>query len=270
MDSVSAARCRFIDAVFFERDDYSRADFEQLSSPAELHYLLHNHNWDGDNRLLQWLAESPRCSEATALEMFWLAQPQDYQQYALGKKPKAVCDAQIFQLIQTLMARYCQGFYARTALHFDPSPHLRQAVSIPASLYQPSSGETPYLYWEADEVADLFGEALTSALHRATGMDLYNIGALLPVEALLDHFEVLLAHPECDRGIAQMLFWRLQRRYPLAPDTRFRADFIRRWQAGDWAEAAIAYDPLAEGIVPMPEESPQVAWDIPPQMKQAV
>ncbi|PJK04786.1 hypothetical protein CO610_11335 [Lysobacteraceae bacterium NML95-0200] len=268
MDSVSAAQCRFIDAVFFERDDYSRAHFEQLSSPAELHYLLRKHNWDGDNRLLQWLAESPLCSEATALEMFWLAQPQDYQRHAPGKKLKAACDAQIFELIQTLMARYCQGFYARTALHFDPSPHLREAVSIPASLYQPSSGETPYLYWEADEVANLFGEALASALQRANRMDLYNIGALLPVEMLLGHFEALLAHPECERGIAQMLFWRLQRRYPLAPDTLFRADFIRRWQAGVWTESAIAYEPLADGVVAA-VRPPQVAWEIPSQMKQA-
>lgn len=274
---------RFIDDTFFERNDYSEADFARLTTGAELHYLLQNHNWDGDNRLLQWLAESPLCSEATALEMFWLAQPQDFQHHALDKTLKSKHDRQTFTLIKTIMSRYMQGFYAKTEQHFDPAPHFAhpELPAPPPSLYAPSEGEVPYLYWEAEEVAALFGDALATAVKRADRMDLYNIAALLPEHALWDSAPLLLAHPQCGRGIAQMLFWRLYSRYGdrllslIGGNKRaFYLDFVEKWQAGTWGEPATAYDPAQDGNIRLPDgKTPRRrknAWEIPALLKQPV
>ena len=274
--TLSKARRRFIDDTFFERDDYTFEQFSQLQSSAELHYLMQQHNWDGDNRLLQWLADSPLCSAATALEMFWLAQPQDYQCYPLGRVLPDEDEQANFQLIQTLMTRYVQGFYAEGKWHFDPAAFWQQdTLDIPDSLYQPSLGETPYVYWEAEEVAGLFGEAFEHALRRSEHMDVYNLALLLRDYQFEEAFWPLLNHPLCERGMAQMLFWRLySSRFPFSQQARraYCNEFIHRWQAGDWAKAAIAYDPAQDEAVTLPQAQAAraVVWEIPAIMKQAV
>lgn len=257
---------QFIDTHFGEGARYSRANFEQLTTSAELHYLLTHHNWDDDNRVLQWMAESSLCSRATALEMFWLAQPRDFQAYPLGKKLKNRADAENFHLLQTLLTRYPQGFYAESDRHFDPSPHFAQPVAIPASLYLPSAGEEPYLYWDAEEINCKPGGEFVSAVQRCDRMDLYNFAVLLDDRQLLESHALLLAHPLCDRGIAQLLFWRLQTRWPISGDHLFRRDFIRDWQADRWPQAHIAYHPPA----PSSPEPAKPAWLIPDIFYQPV
>ena len=79
---LSQARKDFIDAHFHENvaeQDLNREAFDQLQTPQELAYLAQQHNWDNGVQLMLWLAQSPLCSQATAAEIFWLSQPQEYQ-----------------------------------------------------------------------------------------------------------------------------------------------------------------------------------------------
>lgn len=264
--TLTPAQQHFIDEHFYEGAAYTRAHFDQLTTSAELHYLFDGHNWDDDNRVLQWMADSPLCSRATALEMFWLAQPQDFQHHKPGKKLRNRADAEIFALIQTLLTRYPQDFYADSELHFDPTPHFAGPDILPESLYEPSAGEEPYLYWDEDEVNRNLGGEFVSAVRRCDRMDLYNFAVLLDDLSLLDDHRLLLEHPQCDRGIAQLIFWRLQTRWPGGGDHLFRRDFIRDWNAGRWPQAHIAYAPPPK-IRPQP---PKQAWPIPDIFYQAV
>ena len=79
---LSQARKDFIDAHFHENvaeQDLNREAFNQLQTPQELDYLAKQHNWDNGVQLMLWVAQSPLCSRATAAEIFWLSQPQEYQ-----------------------------------------------------------------------------------------------------------------------------------------------------------------------------------------------
>jgi len=261
--ALTAQQKQYIDDHFFEGAAYTAAQFAQLRSSAELDYLLQQHNWDGDNRVLQWLAASPLLSRAAALEMFWLVQPQEFRQYPLTQKLPHQAAQATFQLLQTLMNNYASGFYRQTARHFDPASYYAEPAAIPTDLYTPSHGEEPYLYWEESDVAALFGTDFTAALRRADRMDLYNLAHLTPAHSLDECVWLLLDHPLCERGIAQMLFWRLQYECPLLTPEHFHIPFIRRWQAGDWAQAHIAFTPTAP-------QTPPPAWDIPAVMYQAV
>ncbi|WP_459190288.1 DUF4274 domain-containing protein [Parabacteroides sp. APC149_11_2_Y6] len=49
-----------------------------LTQPDELHYLANVVNWDIHIPILVWIVKQAICSEATALMIFWQAQPQDY------------------------------------------------------------------------------------------------------------------------------------------------------------------------------------------------
>ena len=263
---LTPAQQHFIDEHFYEGADYQREHFEQLSSSAELHYLFSEHNWDDDNRVLQWIADSPLCSRATALEMFWLAQPQDFQHHKLGKKLRNRADDENFTLLQTLLNRYPHGFYAESDLHFAPSIHFADNTAIPESLYAPSIGEEPYLYWEAEDINRNIGGEFIAALQRCDLMDLYNFAALLDDMHMLDDHRLILEHPHCDRGIAQMVFWRLQTSWPTSGDHLFRRDFIHDWQANRWPKAHIAYAPPPKTN----PKTPKHAWIIPDIFYQPV
>ncbi|MBH5329428.1 DUF4274 domain-containing protein [Eikenella sp. S3360] len=266
LTQLTAVQQQYIDDHFHENAAYTRAQFSQLTTPAELHYLQEQHNWDGDNTLLQWIAESPLCSRATALTMFWLSNPHNFQSQALDSNPNSNTDNQIFQLLQTIMANYTQGFYCETAHHFDPTPYCTESLIIPDSLSQPSQGEEPYLYWEESEVAELFGEELAAALRRCDRMDLYNIAILTPAYELPDRAWPICNHPLCDRAIAQLVFWRIRHQCHSLSDNAFCSEFIRRWQAGDWAQPHLAYHPQTDTT----HQTPPVAWEIPAIMCQAV
>lgn len=83
-------RATFIHNNFFEfsfneesNDEIEpdRQKFEQLVHPAELHYLASIYNWDDGNTVPLWIVESPLCSKATAILVFWLTTPDYYRQY---------------------------------------------------------------------------------------------------------------------------------------------------------------------------------------------
>ncbi|SIS39777.1 protein of unknown function [Chryseobacterium joostei] len=78
MAKLTEEKKLFIDDNFYEGlddNELDRTKFEMLTEPEELHYLADKHNWDNGVKVLQWIVESNICSEATALQIFWLAQP---------------------------------------------------------------------------------------------------------------------------------------------------------------------------------------------------
>ncbi|MCL1992099.1 MAG: DUF4274 domain-containing protein [Spirochaetes bacterium] len=196
-----------LDAVSNDNAEPSREDFDRLASPQELHYIAENHNWDSGSTVLQWIAQSPLCSEATALMIFWRAQPYDFTGYGWNAKPKHNGD--VFALIKTVMQNFQKGFYQKTAIRYDPKGDMPK--EIPEIVFAGSGGEEPYIYYDAKDSFTLQGDYLEGSLSMCNdSMELYNIVHTLRHNVLLENHKNILEHRHCDKGIALFIFWKLK------------------------------------------------------------
>lgn len=274
MKGISQAKKQFIDDNFYEGLDENELDkskFNQLTTPHELHYLAKNHNWDNGVKLLQWIVESDICSEATALEIFWLSQPDEFQIYKLSETIKgdyAGNENEIFQLIKTILTNFENNLYKKTDIHFDPTIYTKLEPKVPNFMKEPINGEETYIYLEKTEVNSWFGEILESKIRRCdTTMELYNIASFVEYET--GRVELILNHPLCDRGIATMLFWRLKTYCATiwnSTDSILHL-IIERIKNNEYPEI-IAYNPKLDNKINIKEIKPK--WEIPQKLKQPI
>ncbi|WP_282628404.1 DUF4274 domain-containing protein [Empedobacter sedimenti] len=259
----------FINEHFHENiseNELNRAVFEQLKTPEELHYLAQQHNWDNGVKCLQWIVESPICSEATALELFWLAQPQDFQQTKLDKSLKDIYQNEIFTLIKTILEKYQQGFYQKTAIHFDPTPFTEGNFTIPDFMKEATSGEESYVYFEEDDVEDWFEADWQRKIENADStIELFNIAYFMDEPEYADW---ILASPLCDKGIAVLVFWRLHTEAAIYTNTPEKLAEIAQNIENNKFPEVLAYDPKSDEKVKFNNE--KIAWEIPEMMKKAV
>lgn len=211
MTALSPDKKKFIDDNFYEAQEDKELDkqkFNLLTQPEELHYLADKHNWDDGVKILQWIAESKNCSQATALQIFWLAQPQDFQTYKWSENLKDNDAGQTFNLIKTIYKNYQEDFYQLADIHFDPAIHIGKEHQVPDFMKQPTNGEETYIYLDKSEVDSWFGDVLENKIIRCdTTMELFNIASFTK---LVETAKLILKHPLCDKGIAVLLFWRLK------------------------------------------------------------
>ena len=265
---LSQARKDFIDAHFHENiaeQDLSREAFDQLQTPQELAYLAQQHNWDKGVQLMLWIAQSPLCSQATAAEIFWLSQPQEYQQYKLASKLRSAAKQQVFALIQVVMQRYPQDYATADNLHFDPAPMWQNQLDIPAALYKPTPGDPSYVYYTEDDVDHWFPQDWLHQIEQASSaIELFNIAWFMssPEQA-----SAILAHPLCDLGIATLVFWRLYSRCSLDVVTPELLRQLLTKIESDAFVAVISYAPAQDPELKLPK-SP--IWEIPAVLKQAI
>lgn len=102
MLKLTSEQKQFIDDHFYETQadhELDKQKFDSLTTPYELHYLADQHNWDDGVKVLQWVVESTDCSEATALQIFWWAQPMDFQNFKLAESLKNNYADETFSLI---------------------------------------------------------------------------------------------------------------------------------------------------------------------------
>jgi hypothetical protein len=201
-----------LDKYFNEIDEPNKKIFNKITTPEELHYIAENHNWDNGITLLEWIVESQLCSEATALMIFWRAQPYDYLKYNLNKKlPKDdYVDTDIFNLIKTIMEKYKNGFYKKTSIKYNPKEDMPE--NIPEIMFEETMGEEPYIYYDGKEVNSWFGEYMDTQIARCnSSIDLYNIAYLLNGYGLINNYEKIISSEYYDKGIALLLYWRLKK-----------------------------------------------------------
>lgn len=208
--NLTSEQQSFIDHNFHEsilQGELDESKFKQLKTPEELHYLATHHNWDTGVKVLQWVAESPICSEATALELFWLAQPQDFQHYKLDQTLKDVSQNEVFTLLKTLLKNYPNGFYQKTDIQFDPTSLYEDEFIIPDWIFQETNGEETYIYYEEDDVDLWFDREWEKNIRGAeSAIDLFNIAYFIEET---EYAAQILLHRLCDKGIAVLVFWRL-------------------------------------------------------------
>ncbi len=180
-----------LDKYFNENEKPNKEIFDRLTSSEELHYIAENHNWDNGITILEWIAESKLCSDATALMIFWRAQPYDYIKYNYNSKNIKNVDMNIFKLIKKIKENYKNGFYERTSIQYNPKNDMPE--NIPEIMLQETNGEEPHIYYDEKESFSLVGDYLDNLLAKCdNSMELYNIAYLLSMNVLLDTYKKYL------------------------------------------------------------------------------
>jgi hypothetical protein len=258
---LSPKKIKFIENYFNENDEPRREYFNALSTSEELHYIADRHNWDGGITVLEWIAESPLCAEATALTIFWRAQPNDFLAYDYKATKIKDNDVRVFDLIRTIVKNYENGFYAKSEIAYDPNEDMPEEENVPQIAFEKSGGEEPYIYYDKKEVASWFGEYLQSQIYRCeNSIDLYNIAYLLDPFGLSKTYKAIIENDKCDKGIALMIFWRIKTHYGTIEN-----DIINKIKNGEYKEL-IQYDPKADAENKI---GVKYKWEIPEIMKKA-
>lgn len=238
-------------------DPYRHMEFEEfqlLSTPYELHKLATQCFF----YIQQWIVESPFCSEATALMIFWNNYP--FEAIRQSWKTRKGTDEN-FDIIKTVINNFEKEFYLKTAISYDPAEKIAQAPKIPNVVLQASHGEEPYIYLEEKEVHSWFGEHLINQIIRSDStVELYNIAALLKHREF-DVYQCVIGHKYCDKAIALMVYWLLERYSSMTlyaedwPEIRLILEnIVDRLERNEYPEI-LSYDPVKE-VNP-------IKWEIP-------
>ena len=180
-------------------------EFQKFTTPYELHEIACR---SCSFELEKWIVESALCSEATALMIFWRMNPAEFLNYSWKKK----FDDEIhFDIVRIIIKNFEKGFYQKTDIKYDPSDAISKEEFIPEVLLQACNGEEPYIYIDAKEVHSWFGDYLESKIHRCeTTMELYNIAVSLKHREI-SVYEKVIDHPMCDKAIALIVYWLLDK-----------------------------------------------------------
>lgn len=120
----------FVEYSFEQDEDGNdlRADkslFESISSPEELFYLAQSCNWDDGAVIPKWIIESPLCTKAAALTIFWQSAPDEYMEYEFGSQVtgwKGGIDeeqTEILNLLEVLITRFKNNDFLNKDIAFD-------------------------------------------------------------------------------------------------------------------------------------------------------
>ncbi|MDU1891124.1 MAG: DUF4274 domain-containing protein [Dysgonomonas sp.] len=260
---MDARRKEYLNSIFREDPNLDLPKLSDLNTD-DLHYIAGIANWDIQAPHLQWIVEQEHCSEATALMIFWMAQPQDYTSYKWDQNAKY--DQDVYDLIKTIIVNFEKGFYKKSDIHYNPEIDIPTEDVIPTCMYQPTKGEEPYSIYDEAEIHSWFGDYFENQISRCDStMDLYGIGCYISDP---DKARLILDHPLCDKGVALMIFWRLNTYANTFIDgTTLKSELISKIESNEYPEI-LAYNPLKDKTVKVLK--PKNKWEIPAKMKLSV
>lgn len=97
------------------------------ASAVDRHVAITSWNWDSGEEPLIWAIRRKDCELATALEVFWLANPGDYYVAYDGDRNKAEdWSLKYFDLIAEIRQRVLDGFYTHSTIAFDGEEKFRE------------------------------------------------------------------------------------------------------------------------------------------------
>lgn len=254
-----------MDDNFWDNPEPDSQMLNALKTPEELDYLVEIANWDVCVPILQWVAERPFCSKATALKMFWMAQPEDFTIYDFDKTLEY--EQEMFHLIKIIYRNYQKNFYVDSDIHYNPQDNIPEKDEISDFMKQSTNGEEWYMYYDKFEVDSWFGEELEHKYKRAdSSMELFNFAYFCRTP---ENAKLILNHKLCDKGIAVLLFWRLKTYAICYTATDLLLDEIERKVEENQYQEIIAYDPKTDDNIKF-FNKPKKKWVIAEVMKQPV
>lgn len=262
-------------------DKLDRETFEKFTTPEELHYLAQNWPWETTEeiQIIRWICESDLCSQATALMLFWYAQPQDYTCYKLGAKIPYSND--IFALIQLILFRFEKEAYHLYAIHYDPHHDMpTEKVEIDRKMKKAICGETTW--YEEDYIKEISWytpSELEREIRCCTDRHYLHMAAngLLQFRDADHAARLIMENPHCDKGTALLLYWRLLLFYSMrgfspseTEETFAVVQQIHEKLLSDSFSEGIAYAPLKDKENAKLLGKQKNKWEIPQRMKQGV
>lgn len=95
------------------------------SDPDAWHILAMAWNWDYGRAPLVWIIRQNNCDIATALEIFFLAEPSSYFRYGNDRSSvPAGWQTEDFDFLAEIRERIARGFYQRSEIAFDGERHM--------------------------------------------------------------------------------------------------------------------------------------------------
>ena len=94
------------------------------SDPDIWHIVATGWNWDYSHAPLLWIIRQETCDIATALEIFFLADPTYYFRWAKDRSAVPTDNLEMFDFLAELRERLARGFYRRSEIAFDGEEHL--------------------------------------------------------------------------------------------------------------------------------------------------
>lgn len=266
---ISDQQIEFINAHFHEGisgAELEKSKFQELNTSEELHYLSTYWNWDNGVKVLQWIIESPLCSEATALEIFWLSQPHDFQCYKLDMVLEDTIKNDILNLIKIILKNYTNNFYQKTTINFDPESYCENEFSIPDWIYEKIIGEESYIYYEEEDIEDWSDVDWENNINRSkSAIELFNIAYFMDEPEQADF---ILQHSFCDKGIAVLVFWRLYNECSIYTVTNKKLKTIINDVLNNIYPEVLSYDPQMDEKVIYKKK--KIAWEIPEIFREPI
>lgn len=127
--------------------------FLKNANLKERHQLVQGWNWDGDMAVLERISNSPDTDKATALKIYWGADPFWQKQYAsaddLPRHDWAISD---YNFLNELESKYVSNFYKSQQFAYNPkndenydwtiaNPSLEIKSEIPQIMFEKLIGE---------------------------------------------------------------------------------------------------------------------------------
>ena len=136
-----------IDFLLYEcEDDATFAEtLHRIESPAELHALSEQINWDGGFDELIAVLEHPLCDRGTALMIYWLGEPTYFADFASDDDVPDV-NRPLKQFLNRVENQLMSEQFKSNIIFFDPMAELNvvqrrkieNIATIPSTLKQPN------------------------------------------------------------------------------------------------------------------------------------
>jgi Domain of unknown function (DUF4274) len=89
------------------------------SDPDVWHMVATSWNWDYSHAPLLWIIRQENCDIATALEVFFLAEPYHYFRWVNDRSSVPAGNLEMFDFLAEIRQRLAHGFYKRSEIAFD-------------------------------------------------------------------------------------------------------------------------------------------------------
>jgi hypothetical protein len=123
----------FVEYNFGEDDEGneiqpSKQVFDSITDPAEIFFIAERCNWDDGALIPQWIIDSPLCTKAAALVIFWTSAPDEYMEYNFGEKIRGYNhgpgeidehETSILNLLEKLVQRFERNDFCDYKIKFD-------------------------------------------------------------------------------------------------------------------------------------------------------
>ncbi|MGN6545548.1 MAG: DUF4274 domain-containing protein [Aureliella sp.] len=128
-----------------EDDDTFAETLRRIESPAELHALAAQIDWDGGLSKLNSIVAHPLCDRGTALLIYWHGEPAYFAEFASNEDVPAV-NRPLKQFLNRVEAQLMTDHFKSNTICFDPMSgmnavqrrKIETVTSIPSALKRPN------------------------------------------------------------------------------------------------------------------------------------